>query len=90
MCRSTGIRTRGAVHISFGTYNIHNGRNGGLESALRGLYQANMDLVIFRKQSSLMTYTPAGRLGIALLRWTRQADTAAEWQCSTGQRRISR
>ena len=32
-----------------------------------------------------MGSTPAGRLGIALSRWTRRSDTAAKWQCSTGQ-----
>ena len=32
--------------IRFGTYNIRNRRNGGLESVLRGMYQANMDLGI--------------------------------------------
>ena len=32
--------------IRFGTYNIRNGRNRGLESALRGMSQANMDLGI--------------------------------------------
>ena len=30
--------------IRFGTYNIRNGNNRGLESALRGISQANMDL----------------------------------------------
>ena len=35
--------------IRFGTYNIWNGRNGGLESALRGMSQANMDLGIFQE-----------------------------------------
>ena len=35
--------------IRFGTYNIRNGRNGGLESALRGMSQANMDLGIFQE-----------------------------------------
>ena len=35
--------------IRFGTYNIRNGRNGGLEPALRGLYQANTDLGIFQE-----------------------------------------
>ena len=35
--------------IRFGTYNIRNGRNGGLEPALRGMYQANMDLGIFQE-----------------------------------------
>ena len=35
--------------IRFGTYNIRNGRNGGLESALWGMAQANMDLGIFQE-----------------------------------------
>ena len=35
--------------IKFGTYNICNGRNGGLESALRGMSQENMDLGIFQE-----------------------------------------
>ena len=35
--------------IKFGTYNIRNGRNGGLESALRGMEQANMDLGIMQE-----------------------------------------
>ena len=37
------------VPIRFGTYNIINGRNGGLESAVRLVYQANMDLGIFQE-----------------------------------------
>ena len=39
MCKSTGKSTRGTVSIRFGTYNIRNGRNRGLESALRGVSQ---------------------------------------------------
>ena len=54
MCRSTGRSTRGTVPIRFGTYNIRNGCNGGLESASRGMSQANMDLVIF--QETKVTY----------------------------------
>ena len=46
-------RTRGStkeeVPIIFGTYNIRNGSNGGLESALRGMSQASMDLGIFQE-----------------------------------------
>ena len=49
MCRRTGKPTRGTVPIMFGTYNICNGCNGGLESALRGMSQANMDLGIFQE-----------------------------------------
>ena len=35
--------------IKFGTYNIRNGRNGGLESALPGMAQANIDLGVFQE-----------------------------------------
>ena len=35
--------------IRFGTYNIHNGRNGGLELALREMSQSNTDLDIFQE-----------------------------------------
>ena len=38
---------RGREPIRFGTYNICNLRNGGLELALRGLSQANMYMGIF-------------------------------------------
>ena len=41
--------TKEEVPIRFGTYNIRNGRNGGLESSLRGMSQANMDLGIFQE-----------------------------------------
>ena len=49
MCLSTGLPTGGKVPIRFGTYNICNGRNGGLEAALRGMSQANMDLGILQE-----------------------------------------
>ena len=35
--------------IKFGTYNIRNRRHGGLESALRGMAQANIDLGVFQE-----------------------------------------
>ena len=54
MCRSTGRPTSGKVPIRFGTYNIRNGRNGGLDVALRGMSQANMDLGIL--QETKLTY----------------------------------
>ena len=41
--------TKEEVPIRFGTYNIRNGRNGGMDSALRGMSQANMDLGIFQE-----------------------------------------
>ena len=34
--------------IWFGSYNIRNSRNGGLESALRGMSQDNLDLGVFQ------------------------------------------
>ena len=46
ICNPTRRPTDGTVPIRFGTYNIRNGRRGGLESALRGMSQANMDLGI--------------------------------------------
>ena len=41
--------TEEEVPIKFGTYNIRNGRNGGLEAALRGMEQANMDLGVLQE-----------------------------------------
>ena len=35
--------------IKFGTYNIRNGRNRGLEAALRGMAQANIDMGVFQE-----------------------------------------
>ena len=60
MCRRTGVSTEGyqgegqgverlTRPIRFGTYNIRNGRNGGLEYALHGMYQANMNLGVFQE-----------------------------------------
>ena len=49
MCIRTGRPTSGKVPIRFGTYNICNGRNGGLEAALGGVSRANMDLGILQE-----------------------------------------
>ena len=49
MCNPTRKPTDGTVPIRFGTYNIRNGRKGGLEAALRGMSQANMDLGILQE-----------------------------------------
>ena len=40
---------QGREPIRFGTYNICNVRTRGLESKLREIYQANMDLGIFQE-----------------------------------------
>ena len=49
MCLRTGRPTSGKVPIRFGTYNICNRRNGGLEAALWGISLANMDLGILQE-----------------------------------------
>ena len=49
MCNPTRKPTDGTVPIRFGTYNIRNGRKGGLEASLRGMSQANMDLGILQE-----------------------------------------
>ena len=49
MCIRTGRPTSSKVPIRFGTYKILNGRNDGLEAALRGMSQANMDLGILHE-----------------------------------------
>ena len=49
MCKHTGRPTSGKVPIIFGTYNIRNIRNGGLEAALQGMSQANTDLGILQE-----------------------------------------
>ena len=38
----------GRAPLRFGTYNILNGHNGGLESAVRVVSQTNMDLGVFK------------------------------------------
>ena len=48
VCQSTGSPARGKIPIRFGIYNIRNGRNGGLELALRRVYQANINLGILQ------------------------------------------
>ena len=42
--------------IIFVTYNIRNGRNGGLEAALRGMSQANMNLGILQETKLLQKH----------------------------------
>ena len=49
MCNPTRKPTAGTVPIRFSTYNIRNGQKGGLEAALRGMSQANMDLGILQE-----------------------------------------
>ena len=52
ICRGMGQAVdrgeRGWNPIRFGTYNIRNGQNGGLESVLRGVGQENVDVGVFQ------------------------------------------
>ena len=74
----------GKVLIRFGTYNIRNGRDGGLKAALHGMSQANMDLGIFQETkltdeiytcglagySVVATDTPSQHCGrVAIFHW---------------------
>ena len=44
-----GVRQEAVRLIRFGAYNIQNSQNGGLESALREMLQANVDLGVFQE-----------------------------------------
>ena len=70
--------------IRFGTYNISNGRNRGLDLALRGMSQANMELGIFQEKNLPMASTTLGRPGTASSQQTLRAGTAAGLQSSIG------
>ena len=68
MYTNTGRATSGTVPIRFGTYTIRNGHQGGLEAALRGMSQANMDLGILQETKltdGIYTYGSAGYSVIA-------------------------
>ena len=53
--------------IRFATYNIRNGHNGGLESALRGMSQANMDLGIFQETKVTDCIYTCGSAGYSVI-----------------------
>ena len=44
-----GARQETVRMIRFGMYNIRNGQNGGIESALQGMLQENVDLGVFQE-----------------------------------------
>ena len=67
MCRGTGQAVEGGgegqTPIRFSTYNIWNRRNGGLESALRGMGQTNVDVGVFQETKlteGIYTQKPSG------------------------------
>ena len=76
--------------IRFSTYNIRNGSNGGLESALRGVSQTNMDPGIFQETKVADGIYNCGSSGYSVLATNRRADTTAKWLCFTVRHRISR
>ena len=53
MCRCTGQAVEGGggghMPICFGIYNIRNRQSGGLELAVRGMVQSNVDVGVFQK-----------------------------------------
>ena len=53
--------------IRFGSYNIWNGRNGGLELALRGVSKANMDLGIFQETNIMNKVYTCGSAGYSVV-----------------------
>ena len=53
--------------IRFGTYDIRNGRNGGLESVLRGVSQAKMDLGIFQETKVMYGIYTRGSAGYSVV-----------------------
>ena len=57
----------GTVPIRFGTYNIRNGQKGGLEMALRGMSQANMDLGILQETKLTDGMYTRGSAGYSLI-----------------------
>ena len=66
--------------IRLGTYSIRNGRNGGLESALRGMAQANMDMGILQEtkcMDGIYTRESAGYSIVALDAPSRHRDGVA-------------
>ena len=86
MCNPTRKPTDGTVPIRFGTYNIRNGRKGGLEAALRGMSQANMDLGILQETKltgGIYTRGSAGYSVIATDAPIRHRGGVALFYCST-------
>ena len=85
MCLCTGRPTSEKVPIRFGTYNIRNGHNGGLEAALRGMSQANMDRGILQETKltdGIYTRGSAGYSVVATDALSRHRGGVAIFYCS--------
>ena len=67
MYNSTRSSASWKVPIRIGTYNICNGQNGGLEAALRGMSQANMDLGIPKETNHTDGIYTCGSAGYSVI-----------------------
>ena len=63
----TGRPTSGKVLIRLGTFNIRNGRNGGLEAELWGMSQANMNLGILQETKLTDSIYTRGSAGYSVV-----------------------
>ena len=69
----------GRTPIHFGTHNIRNRQNGGLELALRRMVQSNMDARVFQEKKiidGIYTHVLSGHSVVATSAPS-QADTAS-------------
>ena len=78
------MRTRGStkeeVPIKFGTYNIRNGRNGGLESAPWGMAQANIDLGVFQETKCTDRIYTCELAGYRVIAGASRAEERGPWE----------
>ena len=72
--------------VSFGTYNIRNGGNGGLKSALHGMSQANVDLGLLKETNIMGGYTRGSLRDIVL---SRRNSKTSPWGRGTLLQRVS-
>ena len=53
--------------VNFGTYNIRNGRNGGLKSSFCGMSQANVDLGLLKETNIIYGVYVQGSAGFYVI-----------------------
>ena len=67
MYNNTRRSTSGKVPIRFSNHNIHNDRKGGLEAALQGMSQANMELGILQETKLTDVIYTRGSAGYSVI-----------------------
>ena len=69
MCRisETSTRRGDRTPISFGSYNIRNSRNGGVESALQDMSQSNLSLGVFQETKIMYGVYTRGSVGYSVV-----------------------